>query len=74
MLSCGIRKCSKMCRWEKLGMTAREVEENEPGSRDKEYRCHFQGVFLMETENCSLSFYSYKSYFNLFYTDGNDPA
>ena len=55
-------------------MTAREVEENEPGSRDKEYRCHFQGVFLMETENCSLSFYSYKSYFNLFYTDGNDPA
>ena len=71
LLSCGIRRCGKRHKFE---MTAQE-EENEPGSRDEEYRHQFQGVLLMETENCSLgSLYSYQSYFNLFYTDGNDPA
>ena len=51
----GIRRCGKMCRWEKLEVTAREVEENEPGSGDKEYRRHVHGIFLMETEKCSPS-------------------
>ena len=73
--SCLAVESEDVARGTSSRLTAQEVEENEPGSRDKEYRHHFQGVLLMETENCSLgSFCSYKSCFNLFYTDGNDPA
>lgn len=41
MLNSGIRRYGKMDRWEKLGMTGPEVDENELGGRDNEHRYHF---------------------------------
>lgn len=56
-------------------MTAREVEENEPGSRDKEYRPSRSRSFPNGNRELQSKWFLLNTRdFNLFYTDGNDPA